>query len=141
VPCSPDATTASRVWPPGNNLKGALVVLALAASGSSAQTKGEDPLPSWRDGPAKKAILAFVSDVTTIGSPDYALVEERITTFDNDETLWTEQPMYAQFAFAGDRGKALAPEHPEWKQTHRLKPCSTGRAELSWRAVKNAFCS
>jgi hypothetical protein len=51
-------------------LKGALVVLALAASGSSAQTKGEDPLPSWRDGPTKKAILAFVSDVTTIGSPD-----------------------------------------------------------------------
>ena len=106
-----------------------LLVLALAASGSSGQANGEDPLPSWQDGPAKKAILAFVSDVTTIGSPDYVPVEERITTFDNDGTLWTEQPMYTQFVFAVDRVKALAPEHPEWKQTQPFKAVLEGDSQ------------
>ncbi len=74
-----------------------------------------DPLPSWNDGPAKKAIIAFVTKVTTAGSPDFVPVPERIATFDNDGTLWCEQPMPVQLYFAIDRVKALAPQHPEWK--------------------------
>ena len=84
--------------------------LALTATVSQAA----DPLPSWNDGPAKKAITAFVEKVTTEGSPDFVPVPERIATFDNDGTLWSEQPMYFQLMFALDRVKALAPQHPEW---------------------------
>jgi hypothetical protein len=73
-----------------------------------------DPLPSWNDGPAKQSIIAFVTKVTTAGSPDFAPTAERIATFDNDGTLWSEQPPPAQLFFALDRVKALAPQHPEW---------------------------
>src|SRR5262245_29412591 len=76
-----------------------------------------DPLPSWNDGPAKTAITGFVARVTKDGSPDFVPPAERIAVFDNDGTLWAEQPMYFQLAFAIDRVKALAPEHPEWKAT------------------------
>ena len=74
-----------------------------------------DPLPSWNDGAAKKAIVEFVAKVTKGGSPDFVPPNERIATFDNDGTLWCEQPMYFQLLFALDRVKALAPQHPEWK--------------------------
>jgi len=74
-----------------------------------------DPLPSWNDTAPKKAILAFVAKATTKGSPGYVNPDERIATFDNDGTLWAEQPMYFQLLFALDRVKALAPQHPEWK--------------------------
>jgi hypothetical protein len=74
-----------------------------------------DPLPSWNDGKAKQSIFTFVSKVTTPGSPDFVSPAERIATFDNDGTLWAEQPMYFQLFFALDRVKALAPQHPEWK--------------------------
>ena len=74
-----------------------------------------DPLPSWNDGPAKRAIVAFVTKVTTAGSPEFVPVSERIATFDNDGTLWCEQPLPVQLYFALDRVKALAPQHPEWK--------------------------
>ena len=73
-----------------------------------------DPLPSWNDGPAKQSIIAFVAKVTTPGSPDFAPTPERIATFDNDGTLWSEQPAPVQLFFALDRVKALAPQHPEW---------------------------
>jgi phosphoglycolate phosphatase-like HAD superfamily hydrolase len=86
-------------------------VLALA-SGSS---RAADALASWNDGPAKTAILDFVTRVTTDGGPDYVAPAERIAVFDNDGTLWAEQPLYFQFIFAIDRVKALAPQHPEWK--------------------------
>ncbi len=86
----------------------ALLVLAQG----SAQA---DDLPSWNDTAARKAIVAFVERVTKAGSPDFVPVAERIATFDNDGTLWAEQPMYFQFLFALDRVKALAPQHPEWK--------------------------
>ena len=75
-----------------------------------------DPLPSWNDGLTKKAILDFVSMVTQEGGPAFVAPAERIATFDNDGTLWAEQPMYFQLLFALDRVKALAPQHPEWKQ-------------------------
>jgi haloacid dehalogenase-like hydrolase len=74
-----------------------------------------DRLPSWNDGPARSAITDFVARVTTQGSPDFVPVEQRIATFDNDGTLWCEQPMYVQLAFVLDRVKELAPLHPDWK--------------------------
>jgi phosphoglycolate phosphatase-like HAD superfamily hydrolase len=74
-----------------------------------------DPLPSWNDGATKKSITDFVSRVTTPGTPDFVPAEKRIATFDNDGTLWCEQPVYFQVAFAFDRIKALAPQHPEWR--------------------------
>ena len=77
----------------------------------------QDPLPSWNDGKAKQAIVAFVAQVTKEGSPDFVPPAERIATFDNDGTLWAEQPMYFQLLFALDRVKTLAPQHPEWKTT------------------------
>ena len=89
-----------------------LCVLLLAVVGAYAQN---DPLPSWNDGKAKQSIVAFVEKVTMEGSPDFVPVAERIATFDNDGTLWAEQPMYFQLAFALDRVKTLAPQHPEWK--------------------------
>ena len=81
---------------------------------------GQDPLPSWNDGDAKKAILQFVADVTKESGPKYVAPAERIATFDNDGTLWCEQPIYFQFAFAIDRIKVLAPQHPEWKEKNPL---------------------
>src|SRR5665647_3303306 len=75
-----------------------------------------DPLPSWNDTESKKAIVAFVDRVTKQGSPDFVPEAERIATFDNDGTLWAEQPMYFQLLFALDRVKALAPQYPEWKE-------------------------
>jgi phosphoserine phosphatase len=74
-----------------------------------------DPLPSWNDGAAKKAIIDFVTKVTLEGGPDFVQLAERIATFDNDGTLWAEQPMYFQFLFAVDRIKAMAPKNPDWK--------------------------
>ena len=76
--------------------------------------RAEDPLPSWQDTAPKKAIVAFVEEVTKPGTPDFVPVAERIATFDNDGTLWAEQPVYFQVYFAFDRIKALAPQHPEW---------------------------
>jgi phosphoserine phosphatase len=73
-----------------------------------------DPLPSWNDSGPRKTILAFVERVTKPGSPDFVPVPERIAVFDNDGTLWSEQPMYTEMAFSLDRVKALAPQHPEW---------------------------
>jgi phosphoglycolate phosphatase-like HAD superfamily hydrolase len=75
-----------------------------------------EPLPSWNDGPSKQAIIQFVTKVTKKGGPDYVPPAERIATFDNDGTLWAEQPLYFQFLFALARVKALAPQHPEWKE-------------------------
>jgi hypothetical protein len=95
-----------------NTLGIAAIVMALSANTARAQ----DPLPSWNDGVAKKAIVNFVERVTKEGSSDFVPVPERIATFDNDGTLWAEQPIYFQFEFAEDRVKALAPQHPEWKK-------------------------
>ncbi|MGE0120077.1 MAG: HAD family hydrolase [Dongiaceae bacterium] len=75
----------------------------------------DDSLPSWNDGPAKTAIVDFVARVTTAGGADFVPASERIAVFDNDGTLWSEQPLYFQLIFALDRVKALAPQHPEWQ--------------------------
>ena len=96
----------------------ALLVPLVLSGVVQAQT---DPLPSWNDGPSKQALTTFVKAVTQEGSPNFVPVPQRIATFDNDGTLWSEQPIYFQFAFALDRVKALAPQHPEWKTQQPFK--------------------
>jgi haloacid dehalogenase-like hydrolase len=80
-----------------------------------------DPLPSWNESAARNAIVDFVERTTRDGGPDFVAPAERIAVFDNDGTLWAEQPMYVQLAFALDRVKALASQHPEWKTTQPFK--------------------
>src|SRR5262245_21186949 len=109
--------------------------LALVAAGvaplasRSVKAQGADPLPAWNAGAAKQSILDFVAAVTREGSPQYVPPPERIATFDNDGTLWVEQPMYTQLAFALDRVKALAPKHPDWKTKEPFKAILTGDRE------------
>ena len=86
----------------------------------------DDPLKSWSDGSTKSALLNFVSRVTKEGTPDFVPPPERIATFDNDGTLWLEQPLTIQFVFAFDRVKALVPEHPEWKTTQPFQAVLEG---------------
>src|SRR5215472_10454935 len=88
-----------------------------------------DPLPSWNEGTAKQSILDFVASVTREGSPNFVPAPQRIATFDNDGTLWVEQPMYTQFAFALDRVKALASKHPEWRTEQPFKAAIEGDAK------------
>jgi phosphoserine phosphatase len=88
--------------------------VALRATAAVAPMQS-DPLPSWNEGATKTSILDFVTRVTAQGGPDFVPPERRIATFDNDGTLWIEQPMYVQLAFVLDRVKAMAPMHPEWK--------------------------
>src|SRR4249920_3651759 len=92
----------------------------------SARAQAADPLPSWNEGRAKQSILDFVAAVTREGSPDFVPVPQRIAPFDNDGTLWVEQPMYTQLAFALDRVKALAPLHPEWTAKQPFKAALEG---------------
>jgi phosphoglycolate phosphatase-like HAD superfamily hydrolase len=98
-----------------------LAVAQIVPPSAIAQDTKPDPLPSWNAGATKSAIVDFVGRVTKEGGPDYVPPEARIATFDNDGTLWAEQPMYFQLAFALDRIKALAPQHPEWKDTQPFK--------------------
>jgi hypothetical protein len=95
-------------------IRNKFVLLAIVIAGLKT-AYAQDPLPSWNDGPAKQSIVEFVAKVTKESSPDFVPAVERIATFDNDGTLWCEQPMYFQLFFALDRVKALAPQHPEWK--------------------------
>jgi len=99
------------------------LVLLLAPASLWAQS---DPLPSWNDGPSKQSIVAFVQKVTDRAGPEFVSPEQRIATFDNDGTLWSEQPIYFQFAFALARVKALAPKHPEWKTQQPFKAVLDG---------------
>jgi len=96
-------------------------LVAAAAVASAA-----DPLPSWSEGVSKSSIIEFVDRVTRAGSADYIQPRERIAVFDNDGTLWTEQPIYFQFAFALDRVKTLSAVHPEWRTTAPFKDVLSG---------------
>jgi haloacid dehalogenase-like hydrolase len=100
----------------------------LSAAAQTATTA--DPLPSWNDGAAKQAILKFVSVVTREGSPDFVPVPQRIATFDNDGTLWVEQPFPVQLFFALDRVKAMAPLHPEWRDKQPFKAVLDGDLKM-----------
>jgi len=97
-----------------------LACAGLAAAGDA------DPLPSWRDGASKQAIVRFVEDVSAADSSAFVEPAGRIAVFDNDGTLWSEQPMYFQLAFALDRVRALLPRHPEWKQQQPFKAALEG---------------
>ena len=93
----------------------------LVGLGMLARAVSADPLPSWNEGPAKQAIVEFVRGVANKSSPQYVPPQQRIATFDNDGTLWAEQPVYFQGFFTIDRVKALAPQHPEWKERQPFK--------------------
>lgn len=101
-------------------LSGLVGTAALSLSIDAARAQS-DPLPSWNDGAVKKSITDFVARTTTPGGADFVPVPERIATFDNDGTLWAEQPAYFQAAFAFDRLRALAPQNPKWKTTQPFK--------------------
>ena len=101
-----------------------LATLALALSAQAA-----DPLPSWNDGPAKKAIVEFVRATTDKSSPKYVEPEDRIATFDQDGTLWVSHPLYTQAMFALDRVRELVPKHPEWKNKEPFKAVIAGDRE------------
>jgi phosphoglycolate phosphatase-like HAD superfamily hydrolase len=104
----------------------ALAATALASLGAARAQAQEDPLPSWRDSPRRRALLDFVAAVTTEGSPDFVRPSERIAVFDNDGTLWVEQPAYTQLLFILDRIRALAPANPAWQQDPVLRAAIAG---------------
>ena len=116
------AVVALAAFMAGVRFLAVLVLISATTGGAVAQAA--DPLPSWNDGDAKQAILSFVTAVTREDSSEFVASAERIATFDNDGTLWVEQPMYVQLAFAIDRVKALAPLHPEWKDKEPFRPSS-----------------
>ncbi len=93
-----------------------LALLALSAAAALAED-----LPSWNDGPAKKSITQFVTRITTPGGSEFVPVEDRVAVFDNDGTLWAEQPLYIQLAFLLEQVKVAAPKHPEWKDNPVFK--------------------
>src|SRR5438093_12024160 len=105
-----------------NSLNKALLGLLLFVNAAFAA----DPLPSWNDGPAKQSIITFVEKVTKEGSPSFVPIPERIATFDNDGTLWCEQPVPVQLYFSLDRVTALAPQHLEWIAKARFASWLTG---------------
>jgi len=106
-----------------------LAAIALASAAGSRAMAETDPLPSWNAGAAKAAVIGFVAAVTAQGGPDFVAPTERIAVFDNDGTLWCEQPVYFQLAFGLDSVKALAPKHPEWKQQQPFKAFLSGDKE------------
>jgi len=105
-------------------MQAAFVTLALVWSAVAAAAAA--PLPSWQDAEARRAIVGFVQTVTDPTSSDYVPPAERVAVFDNDGTLWSEQPAYFQLLFALDRVRALAPQHPEWKTTQPFKAALEG---------------
>lgn len=111
----------------------AILVISLAAALPVRGTEAVDPMPSWNEGLAKQAVVALVKGTTDKESPTFVSPEERIATFDNDGTLWVEQPMYTQVVFAFDRVKALAASHPEWKTTEPFRSVLLGDRETMAR--------
>lgn len=115
-----------------------LLILLLLANTALAAAPA-DPLPSWNDTATKKAIVAFVEEVTRPGSPGFVPVAERIATFDNDGTLWPEQPLYFPEAFLYDRIRALAPQHPEWRDKQPFKAVLAGDLQTIYAGGNQAL--
>ena len=116
-----------------------LIAVLLLAIAVGVHAQANDPLPSWNDNQAKQRIATFVKSVTTENSPHFVPRAERIAVFDNDGTLWPEQPMYFQLAFALDRVKTLAPEHPEWKSTQPFKAALEGDMKTLFAGGEHAL--
>jgi hypothetical protein len=123
--------TSLRILPIAFALVSASVVAAGAQAG--------DPLPSWNGGMAKQSIVTFVEKVTTPGSPDFVPAPERIAVFDNDGTLWCEQPMPVQLYFVFDRVKELAPQHPEWKDQEPFASLLKGDLKTAFAGGERAL--
>lgn len=134
------------------SLYAALALAGLAAAGCSTpydsaaqppalqqQQAAAQALPSWRDGAAREALLKFVADVTQPGSPNFVPPEERVAVFDNDGTLWSEQPMYFQFFFLLDQVRAAAPQHPEWRTDPAYKALMANDMQAVMRNRKQAL--
>lgn len=103
-----------------------LYIFVLVSVSFTSAVYAEDPLPSWNDAASKQSIVTFVESVTDSGKESFVKPEERIAVFDNDGTLWAEQPVYFQLAFVVDRIKELAPAHPEWKTEQPYKAVLEG---------------
>jgi phosphoglycolate phosphatase-like HAD superfamily hydrolase len=103
-----------------------VAAVTLAVTGCAGTPAATDPLPSWNDGASKQAIVGFVDAVTRDGGPSYVPPAERIAVFDNDGTLWAEQPLYFQFVFMIEQLKAAAPQHPEWNSNPAFKALMAG---------------
>jgi phosphoglycolate phosphatase-like HAD superfamily hydrolase len=116
-----------------------VTALFVALSAPIVHADSKDPLPSWNDGPRKQAVVDFVARVTAEGGEDFVPPAERIATFDNDGTLWAEQPMYFQVLFAFDRINALAPEHPEWKAKEPFKSLLAGDVKAALAGGEHAL--
>src|SRR5262245_21332547 len=117
---------------------GLLAFVGMALLGTTLRG-ADDLLPSWNEGPSKRAVLDFVAKVTKEGSTDFVRLEERIAVFDNDGALWCEQPAYVQAVFVRERVRDMAPEHPEWRETQPFKAVLEGDrktlAELGERGL------
>ncbi len=119
--------------------EGAARILAAVLALSFALPVCAAALPSWRASPSRAAIVEFVERVARPGSPDFVAQEERVAVFDNDGTLWAEQPAYAQLFFAIDRVKAMAPEHPEWAENETLRAILSGDISAALAGGERAF--
>src|SRR5262245_47532153 len=126
--------TILRRWLPA-----AAGVAAIAVVAATTLCRADDPLPSWNEGPTKKSIVEFVTAVTTKEGPTFVPERERIATFDNDGTLWSEQPLYFQVLFTIDRLKALSPKHPEWKDKQPFKALLEGDLKTALAAGDRGF--
>jgi phosphoglycolate phosphatase-like HAD superfamily hydrolase len=108
------------------SILGLMLATGIALATGQSSFAQSDPLPSWNEGATKTAIVDFVAKVTKVSGPDFVAPEKRIATFDNDGTLWAEQPIYFQLAFAFDEIKRLAPQHPDWLQNPAIKAVLAG---------------
>ena len=115
------------------------LTIALVVASSVIGAQASDPLVSWNDSAAKKAIVTFVEKTTNQSSPDFVPVSDRIAVFDNDGTLLSEQPMYFQLFFALDRVKVLAPQHPEWKNKEPFASLLKGDVEAALAGGEKAI--
>jgi phosphoserine phosphatase len=113
-----------------------LAVIPLAVAVTSVRA---EPLPSWKPGPARQAIVSFVEGVTKPGRPSFVPPAERIAVFDNDGTLWSEQPLYVQLAFALDRVKGLAPQYPEWNEQEPFRSVLAGDLDAVLKTGKKGL--
>ncbi len=129
----------TRLSSAGVKLALLFAVSTLSFTSAATSAYAADPLPSWNEGKTKSAIVKFVEEAAKENGANYVAKSERIATFDNDGTLWLEQPLYVQLLFALDRVKALAPQHPEWKDAEPYKSALAGDIKALFAGGDNAL--